>query len=80
MVKDDALCHIDIKESTIFEENMPEGVTMSLFTGDEQYLCISNIRDDCSLTLRDKWTDVETGEELKTLKLVKNRVRFLKRV
>lgn len=80
MVKDDTLCHIDIKESTIFEENMPEGVTMSLFTGDEQYLCISNIRDYCELTLRDKWIDVETGEELKTLKLVKDRVRFLKRV
>lgn len=81
MVQDDTLCHVDIKESTIFANTPPEGVTMSLFTGNEQYLCISTTaKEDCELVMNDKWMDVETNEILPVLKLASNRVRFLKRV
>lgn len=79
IVQDDTLCHIDIKESSIFADTIPNGVTMSLFTGNEQYLCISNIKEDCELVMNDKWIDVETNEEISVLKLATNRVRFLKR-
>lgn len=79
MVKDDTLCHIDIKDSTIFEQKPSDDVTMSLFTGVDQFLCIGTLGEDCNLTLREKWIDIETNEEIKELKLAKNRVRFLKR-
>lgn len=81
MAKEDALCHVDIKESTLFACDVPNDVYMTLYTSDEQFLCISNCGDKkAELVLRDNWIDYETGESVKELELLPDKVRFLKRV
>ena len=81
MAKEDALCHVDIKESTLFKDEVPSDVYMSLFTSDEQFLCIANLgKKDVELTLNDNYIDYETGENIKLLKLIPDKVRILKRI
>lgn len=80
MAKEDSLCHVDIKESTLFAGKVPENVYMTLYTSEEQFLCIANCSDRKEeLVLNDSWTDYETGQPVTLLELVPNKVRFLKR-
>ena len=80
MAKEDSLCHVDIKESTLFAGKVPENVYMTLYTSEEQFLCIANCSDRKEeLVLNDSWTDYETGQQVMLLELVPNKVRFLKR-
>lgn len=80
LVKENTVCHIDIQESTITKGNIPDDICISLFSGDEQYLCIANTGSrECEIALNDEWTDIENGEKQTVLKLGCNKVRFLKR-
>ena len=80
ITQENTVCHIDIKENTIVKEAVPENVCMSLYTGDEQYLCIGNTStQSCQLHFYDEWTDLETGLPVPVLDIHPNKVRFLKR-
>lgn len=81
MVKDNTVCHLNVRESTLFREPMPQKVYMSLFSGVEQYLCISNLdTKPCTLTPEELWQDCESRQKLNVLTLQPQRVRFLKRL
>lgn len=81
MVEENTVCHMNITESTITEGALPEKVYMSLFTGDEQYLCISNLSDAAqTVDLCDPWLDRVSGAVVASVTLQPAELAFLKRV
>ena len=54
---------------------------MSLFTGNEQYLCLSNLSDaEQTVALTDLWEDRESGIVSDTVKIPAGGLCFLRRV
>lgn len=81
ITKEDNVCYIDIKESTITKNTPSDDVCMSLFVGDEAYICISNMaKEDEKVLFNSKWQDMETDEILTEITLKPQRVRFLKKM
>lgn len=81
MVEENNVCYLDIKDSTLTKKTPSDNICMSLFTGVEQYICISNLgKYDETVAFNDRWEDCETGEPLTELVLSPNRVRFLKKM
>lgn len=81
MVEEGNVAHIDIKACDFVNGPIPESVCISLFTGDEQYLCAANTGNaGCSLDLPGLWVDRETDEPVARLDLKPNRVRFLRKL
>ena len=80
MVEENNICHLNVTESTLVKGEMPENVYMSLFTGVEQYICISNLgKNTVIVPFTEKWQDCETGEILTEINLTPDRVRFMKK-
>ena len=81
MVEENNVCHMNVTESTLTEGKLPEGVYMSLFTGCEQYLCLSNL-SECEQTvdLCDPWMDRESGAVVASVTLKPAELAFLKRI
>ena len=81
MVEENNICHIDISESSLIKGTLSKDVCMSLFTGVEQYICISNL-GNCAETIvfNDIWQDRETGECMKEITLPVQRVKFFRRI
>ncbi|MBQ9784825.1 MAG: hypothetical protein IJW29_04920 [Clostridia bacterium] len=81
MVEENNLCHMSITESTITQGTLPEGVYMSLFTGTEQYLCLSNLSETAqTVELSDPWLDRESGAVVGDVTLAPGTLCFLKRI
>ena len=56
MVEENNICHLNVTESTLVKGEMPENVYMSLFTGVEQYICISNLgKNTVIVPFTEKW-------------------------
>ena len=81
MVEENNVCHMNISDSTITKGALPKNVYMSLFTGNEQYLCISNLSKNTeTVTLCEKWKNRETGEATSTVTLREGELAFLQRI
>lgn len=81
MVEENNICHMNISESTLIKGRLPKNVYMSLFTGNEQYLCLSNLtNEEQTIILSDNWEDRETKKVLNTVTIPVNELKFLKRV
>lgn len=80
MVEENNVCYLDIKESTLTKTKPSDDVCPSLFTGVEQYICMSNLgKSDETVVFNEKWIDRESGEVMTEVVLKPNRVRFLKK-
>ncbi|MBR4961825.1 MAG: hypothetical protein IKY52_13090, partial [Clostridia bacterium] len=80
MVEENTVAYIDIGENRITNAPLPEDVHMSLFAGDECYLCISNLGSTAAaLTFCDLWEDRQTGECCKEITLAPNKLCFLRK-
>lgn len=81
MVEENNVCHVNITESTLTKNALPKRVYMSLFTGNEQYLCLSNLSDVAqTVSLNDMWKDRESGEVSNVTTVPAGGLRFLVRV
>lgn len=81
MVEENTLCHMNVTESTITQGALPEKVFMSLFTGNEQYLCMSNLSGkEQTVDLREPWLDRESGAVVGHVTLAHGALAFLKRI
>ena len=81
MVEENTLCHMNVTESTITKGKLPERVYMSLFTGNEQYLCLSNLADKVqTVDLCEPWLDRESGSPVQRVTLPSGALAFLKRI
>lgn len=79
MVEENNIVHLNVTESTLTEEKLPEDVYMSLFTGVEQYICISNLGEkEQKVAFNNKWQDCESGELMTEITLAPKRVRFIR--
>ena len=80
MTEENTVCQMNITENTIVKERLPEKVFMSLFSGDEQYLCLSNLSDSTvGLTLSEEWKDWESRVRLRNVKLAPASIAILQR-
>ena len=78
MTQRDTTCYLGIKESTLTKEDVPDGINMSLFAGDELYLCISNTSEkEQTIVFTDLWTDRKTNEKVNSLTLKPYDLYFL---
>lgn len=78
MVKENSLCYIDIKESTLTTENVPADVHMSLFINDEKYICISNIGEKAeTVVFTEEWIDRRTNKPVRELTIQPDTLYFL---
>ncbi|MBQ7335826.1 MAG: hypothetical protein IJW92_05095 [Clostridia bacterium] len=81
MVEENNVCHMNITESTVTLAPLPKNVYMSLFTGNEQYLCISNLSDQPqTVVLRTPWENRETGAVSAEATVPVGGLCFLKRI
>jgi hypothetical protein len=81
MVEENNVCHVNITESTLTKTALPKRVYMSLFTGNEQYLCLSNLSDEeQTVALTDLWRDRESDAVSDTVTIPAGGLRFLVRV
>ncbi len=79
MVEENNIVHLNVLDSTLTKEKLPKDVYFSLFTGVEQYICISNIGEtEQKVAFNDKWQDCESGEIMTEITLAPNKVRFIK--
>lgn len=80
MVEENNVCHMNITESTLTRAPLPTHVHMSLFTGNEQYLVLSNLSKQMhTVTLTDEWINRETNERLSSVTLPEGALVFLRR-
>ncbi len=81
MVEEDNVCLMNVTDSTITKGKLPERVFMSLFTGNEQYLCLSNLSGATqTVHLSEAWKDRETGKVSDVITLADSGLAFLQRV
>ena len=81
MVEENSVCHMNVTDSTITRTPLPKHVYMSLFTGDEQYLCISNLtKETQTVALTHLWKNRETGSMIDTVTLGEGELAFLQRI
>ncbi len=80
MVEENNVCHMNITDSTLTRAPLPRGVHMSLFTGNEQYLVLSNLSESTqTVELCDEWINRETDARVRTLTLPAGSLAFLRR-
>lgn len=81
MVEEGNICHMNIRESVVTMVDLPENVYMSMFTGDEIYLCLSNLSErEHTIMFEEKWENRETGEICDTFIVPVNGLCFLKKI
>ena len=81
MVEENNICHLNVRESTLIKGKMPEQVYMSLFTGVEQYLCMSNLgAQEEKIVFDGFWQDCESGIAAPQAILQPGRLRFFKKL
>lgn len=81
MVEENNVCLMNITESTITKAPLPEHVYMSLFTGNEQYLCISNLsKQPQVIDLAETWENRETEQVQSSVCIPAGGLCFLKRI
>ena len=80
MVEKNTVAYLGITESDITTQKLPAGINMSLFVGDELYICISNTGAGSEVVeFNEQWTNRETGEVLTSLTLKPYDLLFLKK-
>ena len=79
MVTENSICYLDIHESLLTKEPIPEDVHMSLFINEEKYICISNTGDCIQrVVMSDAWLDRGSNERVQEITLMPNDIKFLK--
>jgi hypothetical protein len=62
MVEENSVCYMNVTESTLTRGALPEKVYMSVFMGNEVYLCLSNLSDTVqTVELQEEWINRETN-------------------
>ncbi|MBQ9797480.1 MAG: hypothetical protein IJW50_07135 [Clostridia bacterium] len=62
MVEENSVCFMNVTESTLTRGALPEKVYMSVFMGNEVYLCLSNLSDAVqTVELQEAWVNRETN-------------------
>ena len=80
MVEENNVCYMNITDSTINKSPLPKKVFMSLFTGNERYLVLSNLSNkDETVVLNEEWTDRESGKVSNTFTIPEGGLCFLKK-
>lgn len=79
MVQEGTVAYVDVREAAFLKQQPGSGVSMSLFAGDELYLCVGNTGSTPEqLVFCQDWVDRETGEKLHQTTLQPDKVRFFR--
>ncbi|MBO5370166.1 MAG: hypothetical protein J6B23_05765 [Clostridia bacterium] len=81
MVEENNICHMNVQDSTVTMVDLPDNVYMSMFTGDEVYLCLSNLSErEHTIMFEEKWENRETGEISDTVTIPVDGLCFLRKI
>lgn len=78
MTTEGTVCHLNIGENTLLRSEIPEGVFVSLFSNEKQYIVISNLSDKpYEVVLNDKWHDRVMRSDSNSFTVAPRRILFL---
>lgn len=81
MVSENSWCWIDIQESRLFKENLPQGVVASLFVNEQSYLVLANYGTSAvTVATSWLWRDRESGIEGVEWSIPPRKLKLLERV
>ena len=81
MVTEGSRAWLQIGENSLFEGELPAGLTVSAFVNDETYLVAANYSEaPVALKSAREWEDRESGWRGSLLELAPNALRYLRRV
>ncbi|MCK5527710.1 MAG: hypothetical protein KAJ05_11220, partial [Candidatus Latescibacteria bacterium] len=81
MVSENTWCWVEIQKSSLFKEDLPEGITASLFVNEQSYLVLANYgASPVTVATSWRWRDRESGIEGMEWILPPRKLKLLEKV